>query len=101
MRTEPEYRRVEKPADCPLPGPCRCHDEFGVRREPCPYQETVEEFWRRIHGDAVVWRTATRKEHTCGQCRRVIKIGERYLDTAEVIDQWRTAKCCLECAAKP
>lgn len=63
--------------------------------------ETVEEFWRGIHGDAVRWRTATRKEHECGHCRRTIAIGERYLDTAEVLDQWRTSKCCTDCASKP
>ena len=60
---------------------------------------TVEAFWLNIHGDAVKWRTATKKEHTCGQCRRTITLGERYLDTGEAIGQWRTAKCCTECAA--
>ncbi len=62
---------------------------------------TVEDWWRAFHDTRTVWRTATRKEHTCGDCKRTITLGERYLDTGEAVDVWRTAKCCAECAAKP
>jgi hypothetical protein len=59
---------------------------------------TIEDFWRDLHHEHVRWRTATKKAHTCGQCKRTIEIGERYLDTGEAIAQWQTAKCCAECA---
>ena len=78
--------------------------------------ETLEEFWRTIHGDEARWRTALRKAHYCSNqrlhdthpqrcptdaARPAIAIGDRYFDTAEVIDQWRTAKLCSHCAVTP
>jgi len=39
---------------------------------------TVEDLWREIHGDLVCYRTATRKTHICGDCRRTIE-GRRAL----------------------
>ena len=63
--------------------------------------QTTEQFWRSIHGSAVVWRTITRKPHPCRDCKREMLQGERYLDTAEVIGQWWTAHLCVRCARKP
>lgn len=64
---------------------------------------TVEGFWRSVHGKRVVWRTARKKEHRCGECRGTIAIGNRYLDTGAPAfgGVWQTVKCCGDCAAKP
>jgi hypothetical protein len=67
--------------------------------------QTIEEFWRQTHEERCVWRTA-RKAHYCGQHQNgkheeqepAIQLGDRYLDTGEVIDVWRTSKCCVACA---
>ena len=77
---------------------------------------TDEAFWREVHGDAACWRTATRRTHWCSnqslsddhpaRCPHredspAISVGDRYFDTGEVVGQWRTAKLCAACAARP
>ena len=76
---------------------------------------TTEEFWKHVHGDRAVWRTARRKESFCanqriaGECLTkehmdlgpAIAIGDRYFDSGETtIHQWATAKFCVACAAR-
>jgi hypothetical protein len=60
---------------------------------------TVEEFWRSEHGDAARWRKALRREHRCGRCSGIIRIGDRYFDSAELVEPpYLTAKFCQDCA---
>lgn len=82
-----------------------------------PRPPTLVDYWVDVHGpDAARWRTAHRTEHWCSnqrlhaqhpqRCpthedRPAIAIGDRYFDTAETIDQWRTAKLCPTCALTP
>lgn len=63
--------------------------------------QTVEEFWKETHGDRCCWRTARKAEQRCGHCQGVIRAGERYLDTGEVVGQWATSKACQACAGLP
>ena len=46
-----------------------------------------------------VWRTAKKKESKCGQCRGMIKIGEKYYDTMDRGSGgiWKTIKVCHKC----
>ena len=80
---------------------------------------TLADFWIGVHGaDVARWRTARKTTHRCarqaptydrvldtvvvrcpaGPNGPAVAIGDRYFDTGEVVDQWRTSKLCAECA---
>lgn len=79
-----------------------------------PDPMTAADYWTNTHGpDHARWRTGRRTEHYCSNQRladtnphacphpadtAAIQIGDKYFDTGETVDRFRTAKLCQHCA---